>query len=164
MVSVAAECLAKTSFVCWISRWGCLSTKACQVILKLVDKGSSCLCFCQKIKSPLYNCKLCHIPESDTVVSRYSSFEEYENYLRKKSDFPSAISCVDSGCTGHSQQVWKAAIWALSKSWGHHDLIPLLESDYNSPWNFSDSVWEVSAIPQLLLGRKKFHIFLERKN
>ena len=42
--------------------------------------------------------------------------------------------------TGHSQQVWKAAIWALSKSWGHHDLIPLLESDYNSPWNFSDSV------------------------
>ena len=35
---------------------------------------SPCLCFHQKIKSPLYNCKLCHTPASDTVVSRYSSF------------------------------------------------------------------------------------------
>ena len=59
---------------------------------------------------------------------------------KKKSDLPSAISCGDNGWTVHSQQVWKAAIWALSKSWGHHDLIPLLKSDYNSPWNFSDSV------------------------
>ena len=30
--------------------------------------------------------------------------------------------------------------------------------------DFSDSIWEVSTIPQLLLGGKKFYIFLERKN
>ena len=60
--------------------------------------------------------------------------------ILEKSDIPSAISCGDSGCTGHSQQVWKNAFWALSKSWGHRDLIPLLESDYNFPCSFSDSV------------------------
>lgn len=83
-VAVVADWLTKTSFICWIGRWGCLSTEACQVVLKPVDKGGSCLCFRQKIKSPLYNYKLCRTPASDTVVSRYSSFQEYENYLEKK--------------------------------------------------------------------------------
>ena len=48
--------------------------EACQVDLKLEDKGSSCLYFQQKITSPLYNCKMCHTPASNTVVSRYSFF------------------------------------------------------------------------------------------